>query len=274
MKIVVFGDSVAKGIIFQEGKIKTIPDNAVQRIAEHYGIQIDNVSQYGQTLKRLLEKGTVDRYIEACDNEADKYAVIAIGGNDSDYPWNDVAKNPNAHHPAKTPLAEFASLYEEMILKLQSHGFKVAVSTIFPIDSRLFFDNVISKLADPGAILTFMKGDIDVIARHQDVFSVICRYLAEEHNCPVIDIRGRFLQEPNNKKYVCPDGIHPTEDGYRFLAEVALKEIEQSGVLSAWMADACLNVANDHDEVGMTVSEAKNASRRTGGSGIPTRTLS
>jgi len=40
------------------------------------------------------------------------------------------------------------------------------------------------------------------------------------------------------------------------------------------MADACLNVANDHDEVGMTVSEAKNASRRTGGSGIPTRTLS
>jgi lysophospholipase L1-like esterase len=248
MKIVVFGDSVAKGIIFQEGKIQTIPENAVRRISEHYNLEIDNVSQYGQTLKRLLGKGIVDRYVESCAGETDKYAVIAIGGNDSDYPWAEVAKDPQGHHPAKTPVAEFAALYEEMIVKLQTNGFKVAVSTIFPIDSHRFFDNVISKLADPKAVLTFLKGDIDIIARHQDVFSVICRYLAEEHGCPVIDIRGRIQKEPEYEKYFCPDGIHPTEDGYRFLAEVAMGEIEQSPVLSTWMADACLNVAGTHEE--------------------------
>lgn len=247
MKIVVFGDSVAKGVIFQEGKIQTIPENAVRRIAEHYNLEIDNVSQYGQTLKRLLSKGIVDRYIESCAEETDKYAVIAIGGNDSDYPWAEVAKDPQGHHPSKTPVAEFAALYEEMIVKLQTSGFKVAVSTIFPIDSRLFFDNVISQLADPKAVLSFMKGDIDIIARHQEVFSVICRYLAEEHHCPVIDIRGRFQKEPDHEKYVCPDGIHPTEDGYRFLAEAALSEVAHSPVLSAWMADACLNATETHE---------------------------
>ena len=61
MRTVVFGDSIAKGIVTIQGKIETIEDNAVRLISNYYKTEIDNISFYGQTLKRIYDKKIVDK---------------------------------------------------------------------------------------------------------------------------------------------------------------------------------------------------------------------
>ena len=66
-KITVFGDSIGKGVFTDGGKIEVIKDNAVRLFEEWKGIEIDNRSGYGQSLKRLLDKGVIEKYIAGLD---------------------------------------------------------------------------------------------------------------------------------------------------------------------------------------------------------------
>ena len=66
-KITVFGDSIGKGVFTDGGKIEVIKDNAVKLFEEWKGIEIDNRSGYGQSLKRLLDKGVIEKYIAGLD---------------------------------------------------------------------------------------------------------------------------------------------------------------------------------------------------------------
>src|SRR5690554_7141467 len=104
MKIVVFGDSLSKGIISKDGKIMTVKENVIDILEKHYQIQITNHSQYGQTLLRLVQRGKFKEYFSTIDPEEENIMVICIGGNDADYDWVEVAKNPKSYHDPKTSI--------------------------------------------------------------------------------------------------------------------------------------------------------------------------
>ena len=97
-KITVFGDSIGKGVFTDGGKIEVIKDNAVKLFEEWKGIEIDNRSGYGQSLKRLLDKGVIEKYIAGLDKSKRNIAVIELGGNDADFDWKAVADAPNENH--------------------------------------------------------------------------------------------------------------------------------------------------------------------------------
>lgn len=236
MKIVVFGDSVAKGIITENGTIKSAPKSAVEWIEDKLGISIDNRSYYGQTIKRLMDKGIVERYIESVpENEKNRIAIISLGGNDSDYDWKEVEKNPLFAHPSKTTYEEFIQCYDQLIHQLRKHGFKVILCTLFPIISKRFYDHVISQIADPKAIMEFFGGDVETIGRHQEAFNLAVMKVAEENHCPILDGRTSFLRLRSYPELVCTDGIHPNEKGYQVLSEVLLGEISRNKELLDWM---------------------------------------
>ena len=61
-KITVFGDSIGKGVFTDGGKIEVIKDNAVRLFEDWKGVEIDNRSGYGQSLKRLLDNEVIERF--------------------------------------------------------------------------------------------------------------------------------------------------------------------------------------------------------------------
>ena len=84
--LVIFGDSIPKGIIYEDGRIKKAKVCAVDILIDHYKFDnVKNYSVYGQTLARLTAKGTIDEYLKTVDRSAKNYAAICIGGNDADY---------------------------------------------------------------------------------------------------------------------------------------------------------------------------------------------
>jgi len=162
------------------------------------------------------------------------FAVFALGGNDSDYDWKKVSENPYIKHDPKTLLEDFESMLLEMIGKLKSKGITVVLTTIIPLDSQSYFDNVISKMGDPDQIMIFLENDVENISRHQEAYSQAILRCAKQTNTILLDIRSKMSFIPNAQKFMCTDGVHPNEDGYKYLAESAIQEINSYDVLEKW----------------------------------------
>jgi len=223
--ITVFGDSVTKGLYLENNKIMKINPSAVERITACLGLNIENKSIFGQTLKRLCEKEIIDEYLKTIDPLQKNMAVISLGGNDSDYNWDEVQETPLSQHNSKTGLLEFRVLLNDAISKLQDAGVKVVVCSLFPIDSKRYYENVLSKKYDGSKILKFLRGDVTNISRHQEIFNIECLKTALRRGCEFLDFRTQFLNQEELLQYVCDDGIHPNEKGQQLMADIVVNKI-------------------------------------------------
>ena len=79
-KLVVFGDSCAKGIVTDSGRPLPAKPCAVDILGEKLLFdEVENISAFGQTIVKLSERKFVERYIEAI-KPGDK--VIVLSGKD------------------------------------------------------------------------------------------------------------------------------------------------------------------------------------------------
>lgn len=221
--LVVFGDSIPKGIIYESGRIKKAKVCAVDIIAEHFGFDnVKNYSVYGQTLFRLMNRRTIDEYIDGINPHDDNYAAICIGGNDADYDWRTIALSPDEQHLPYTPLEKYAELLDEAVGKLVRSCHKVYLFTLPPVYSHLYFDNVISKIADGESVMRFLSGDVSNIYRHQELFNYEVIRCAYRNGVKLIDIRSALLKDRACSDKYCLDGVHPNESGQSFLANMII----------------------------------------------------
>lgn len=214
MKITVFGDSIGKGITTDSGKIERLPLGAVELFENEYGVRVDNRSVYGQSLKRICQKGIIEKYINEMDKTVKNVVVLELGGNDADFNWRGVANSPQIDHKPQTPIREFSALYGNAVKALTEAGVKVVVCTIVPIDSKRFFNRVIGSLADKSRVLEFFKGDFNTIHRHQEMFNNEILKNAYKQGASVIDLRQKFLDTNDFEGLMCQDGIHPNGKGH------------------------------------------------------------
>ncbi len=224
--ITIFGDSISKGVSITDGKIVKVENNAVNLLEEHYGISINNRSVFGQTLKRVYDKKLIDEYLNNLDENKQNVLVISLGGNDSDYNWDQVAAFPLNEHHSKTPIAEFTKILEEIIIKVKQKNVRLILTNLFPIDSNRYFDNIISKKNDRSNILQFLNNDISNLSRHQEVYNDTIIKLGNKYNVPVLDIRSIFLLNTHFLLNLSLDGIHPNADGQIEIAKVLIEQID------------------------------------------------
>lgn len=52
-RITVFGDSIGKGITTDGGRIEVLPTYAIKLFENEYGVKIENLSAFGNSLKRF-----------------------------------------------------------------------------------------------------------------------------------------------------------------------------------------------------------------------------
>ena len=207
--ITIFGDSIGKGVITDNGRVEVVKNSAVDMIENAYSVKVDNRSVFGQSLKRIMQRGVIDKYIDGLNGDKQNVVVLELGGNDSDFNWREVSLNPNYQHLPQTPVDEFSKLYSNAVDKLLKAGVKVVVCTIVPIDSSRFFNNFISVQADKDRVLEFFKGDYNIIHRHQETFNNEIIKTAYQKGLKVIDLRRKFLTTHVFDDLMCNDGIHP-----------------------------------------------------------------
>lgn len=223
-KILVVGDSLSKGVIYDDSKKKyTIIKNCfINLIADKINAQLINASRFGSTVTQ--GKKQLQSKIEKYDPDI---VVIEFGGNDCDFLWDDIAKDPSLDHIPKTPLDQFDSNINEMIDLVVTKGKTPVLSTLPPLYADSYFNWFTGCDKEKGLrILKWLK-DIWHIYWWHERYSNCVQYIARKRNINCIDVRREFLEKKDFNEYMCVDGIHPNQQGHQLIYEAVIKHIKE-----------------------------------------------
>lgn len=207
----IYGDSLLKA---------TVPDEDM-----HYRFHLPEVmAQYPtdrlEVVNRAKMGATVTKGLSLVEHDVQRgmdarWALVAYGGNDSDFDWEAIAAAPEQEHLPHTVLPEFIEKLRCAVQELASAGVQPVLMTLPPIDGQRYFQ-FISRRADGASILRWL-GDVGRIYRHQELYSDAVAALAMTEGLPLIDVRRQFLPMRDLPRYIAADGIHLTMTGYRCL---------------------------------------------------------
>lgn len=215
--ITVWGDSVMRGVVFDESKNRytLLDDNCADAASRALGLTLLNRSRMGCTvtkgldiLKRDLE-GKMD-----CDA-----ALIEFGGNDCDYNWEQVAENPDRDHQPKTPIGLFTVQLREMVQTVCQRGILPVMMTLPPIDAQRYFNFFTRTGLNKENIMRWL-GEVQHIYHWHERYNSAVVQVAEECSCPIVEVREAFLCERKIGDYLCVDGIHPNQKGHALIRQV------------------------------------------------------
>ncbi len=193
-------------------------------LAQTYGLDIHNSSMFGSTISKgikLLQRA-ISRGL-SCE-----IALIEYGGNDCDYPWAEIAENPTGEFSPNTPLDVFADGLQKMVETLRAKKIQPIMMTLPPIDSIRYFTHICRTGLNKEAILSWLKGDIQSIARFQELYSLKVNAIAKQTETVLIDVRSAFLQRRDYASLICEDGIHPTQEGHLLIASSFADYLEEN----------------------------------------------
>ena len=205
-KVMVFGDSVSKGVVYDGRELSVLDNGVVKEVTDHYRVEFKNISVYGQTLKRLYDRRIIDKHLKEMSDE--------------DAAWAAVARAPSVKHIPKTSLDAFEKMLVDSIEKIKKRGAMPVLCTTPPINPQKYFSNVICTVADGSKVMEFLNGDLTNISRYHECYNLAIVKCALENNCRLIDLRTPLLLDRKYMDLLCPDGIHPNEQGHMLMAKV------------------------------------------------------
>ena len=215
MNITVYGDSILKGVLLEDGKYK-MNRSWEQRLAAEHGLTIRNKAHFGSTIGKAL--GLIEKDSENVWPAGD-VAVLEFGGNDCDFDWAAIAADPEGSYDAKTPPEAFAAAYRRAVELVKKSGREPVMFTLPPIHSVRYLDFICRDGLKKENILRWL-GDVEAIARWQGMYSDLVAGLAREAGVRSIDLRTVFLRDRHSpEELLCMDGIHPSRLGQGLIFE-------------------------------------------------------
>lgn len=206
-ELMIFGDSVMKGVIHEDNKFRLCHDHDFAFLSES-SIKAANYAKMGATIKTGLE--IMRRKLAPCTRETT--VLLSFGGNDCDYDWTQIAQSPDTAHLPAVPPDEFVELYRDAIRAAQAAGAQVAVTSILPLEAERYMRRI-SEGRDGGNILKWL-GDVNHLYRWQEYYNAMACSLARSLGCRIVDLRTKFLQSDEFASLISDDGTHPTQKGH------------------------------------------------------------
>ncbi|NLM10298.1 MAG: SGNH/GDSL hydrolase family protein [Clostridiaceae bacterium] len=215
VKIVVSGDSISRGVVYDENKKKytILEENYVELLRDKLNGIVHNASRFGSTLIKGIQKLKNNIF-----NDKPDIVLIEYGGNDCDFNWDEIAKNPDAIHLPRTDFQTFEKALFETVEFVRKNKSIPVLMNLPPLNADRYL-NWISK-NNPVAQENILKwlGSVTKIYWWQERYNSVIQKIAEETKTLCIDIRGAFLRFPDFTELLCIDGIHPNKEGHMVIA--------------------------------------------------------
>lgn len=218
-KLIIFGDSIMRGVLLDEGKY-ICPSEERHAREETTGLEIESCCKFGATIDKA--QAIVQRRIAKGGLPA--RCLIEFGGNDSDFDWAAVAAAPHGEHRCKTDPEDFVRKYSEIIAQLREAGCEPVLSTLPPLCAERYLKWFCRDGVDMDSVLIWL-GDAQAIYRWQEYYSHLVERVAQLNGCNVMQLRDAFLVTPQKHgDRMCDDGIHPNRKGQNLIYETIRKK--------------------------------------------------
>ncbi len=214
MKLVVFGDSILKGVITipnSEKLFDTTENDSLSLAQKELGFELDNRSIYGNITSKGLVK--LQKFYEK-GGEAD-FCVIEFGSNDCDYDWGTLVQ--------KVPLEDYLANLAAMIKLCRDHKVTPLMMGLIPYVCDDWFKTII-KGQDEKAILDFLGGTPETLGKNQLIYKNAQADFVQKNNVQFLDPWTIF---EGHNELMCFDGIHPNEKGYELLSKAWIKFLSE-----------------------------------------------
>ena len=215
MLISIYGDSILKSVVYENGAYRTERDFAKQ-FSRRYEVQVENRSYFGSTSDKALRR--MQRDLKA-EKPLGKYCVIEFGGNDCAYDWEAVSAAPEEEHEPFTPPETFRENLRRLAELVRSHRGIPVLTNLPPIDAKRYYAWITRRLPSPEPILRWI-GRIERFYQQNEFYSLLCAKIAAETGTIFADIRSPFLRRNDLDGLLCEDGMHPNREGHRRILEV------------------------------------------------------
>jgi len=221
--ILVSGDSISRGVVYDEAKRKyaLLEDSYVGIVRGLLKGAVYNIAHFGNTVTKGLSKISG----EVLKRKPD-IVLLEFGGNDCDFNWAEVALNPEGEHRPHTDYLRFKELLTREIAALQRTGVSPVLMTLPPIDAEKYLEWISGGVLAARENILKWLGSVTKLYWWQERYNAAIVCIAEETGAKIIDIRGAFLSRPDFQTLLCADGIHPNAAGHRVIAEGILAYIK------------------------------------------------
>ncbi|MBD3376044.1 SGNH/GDSL hydrolase family protein [candidate division KSB1 bacterium] len=212
----VTGDSISKGIVFDDDRNRyvVLHDNYIQLAFDELDVSVANVSRFGRTIDRGLETLKRDVLKHQPDN-----VLVGYGGNDCDFDWDAIARDPHQDHKPRTELNRFRDVLSGTVKDLQNSGITPVLMTLPPLEPDRYFGWITRNNPEKAERILLWLRSVTRIYWWQERYNSVITRIAIKTGSLLVDMRAAFLQQPDLLPYICQDGIHPNQLGHRLMAE-------------------------------------------------------
>ena len=219
MKIICFGDSLTRGVSSIKGRMRILKKSyptILQELFENNkeidtknNIEVLNKGVFNDNSDLLLARLEKDVIMEK-----PVFVIIGIGGNDCNFQWEEVSKNPNEKHDAIVPIDRYIENLKSIMMKIKQEGITPVLLTLPPLDPVRYYDNITNKFSTQISNWICKAGGIE---HWHGIYNRSLNKVAEELNVLKIDVRSTIKQAGELVDLISSDGIHLTEKGYKVL---------------------------------------------------------
>jgi len=202
MNACIFGDSIGKGIVYDDVTGKYIVHKA------GFPESIRNFSSFGCTSERGIK--IMQRHDSALSSF--ERVFIEYGGNDSDFDWKSISQNPEISHDPKVSVETFKNNLIRLVERVKLAGSEPVLMNLPPIDPERYF-SWISRGLSAENILRWLGNKKRIFDFHE-MYSAAVAEAAASSGCLMADIRSAFMGVSDYRSLLCTDGIHPNACGY------------------------------------------------------------
>ena len=221
--LVAYGDSITKGIVYdiEKSKYATLKEGFTSIINNNIKGTVYNAGKFGNTIIRGVSK----IYNDVIKRTPD-IVLIEFGGNDCDYKWDEIAKDPSMEYKPNTDISTFRETLLNMIDTLKVNHIVPVLMTLPPLDPSKYFKWIAKEDSMAEKNILHWLGTKDALFTWHNSYSSMITEVAGETNTILIDVRTEFLKYSDYSKFLCKDGIHPNVEGQSLIATVILKFIK------------------------------------------------
>ena len=196
--IVAYGDSITKGVIYdiEKSKYTFLKENFTRIIGNKIKGTVYNEGKFGNTIMRGAHK----MYNDVIKKSPD-VVLVEFGGNDCDYNWDDIAKNPNIEYKPNTDINIFRETLLTMINTLKNNHILPVLMTLPPLDQLKYFKWVAKEDSFAEKNILQWLGTKDRIFTLHNSYSKMITEVANETSTVLIDVRSEFLKYNNYSNF-------------------------------------------------------------------------